>query len=413
MKTILRILTVTGLLISSVNYFSCNENTVGPVKNSVSGKIYSSTKATLSNLKVTIQNKTTTIASDGSFSLNDIVFPYDALITDASGRYKTLHRNLNVSAVDLIMSYIDRASLVTLEVNIPDSIFYKELAILLIFSDGKNVSNYKYVDRFTPPSLINLGLGYTAYPYTGKLYLLTYKLDNQSGIISYENFGVSEDIEIAPGGNLNYTFTSEQISFNPGELDVPVNINSTGSSNFAFCQYYIGFAKEKIYSGIFHSMQSYSGHFVVRIPSGLPVQCYNYLNAYSTSANGSGTDQFLMVPGTQNNFTVSDNPVLLTPPVDALVSDTTKFTFSGGGEEGIYNILFYDTGFITSVFQSSPIIEYKDVKDLVQNEGSSGQLFWHVSKFGKISSIDKFATEYFGSQQSFTTGSETRYFRFK
>ncbi len=414
MKGILRILTVTGLIISSGNYFSCsNENSVEPVKNNVSGKIYSSTKATLSNLQVTIQNKATTTASDGSFSLNEIVFPYDALITDASGHFKTLHRNLNVPGVDLMMSYIDRSSLTNLEITIPDSIFNNDLSILLIFSDGKNISNYKYTDRFTLPSVISMGLGYATFPYTGKLYLLTYKLDNQGRIISYENFGVSEEIEIAPGGNLNYSFTSEQISFNPGEIDVPVNINSTGNTNFVFCQYYIGFSKEKIYNGIFHSMQTFDDQFVVKIPDGLPLQCYNYLNSYSNNIIGTGIDQYLLEPGAQNIFTVTDNPAIMTPADGAVVTDTTKFTYTAGDGEGIYNIIFYENGFVTSVFQSSASFEYGDVKDLVQNKGSSGQLNWYVSKLGKITSVDNFTEEFFRSQKSFKTVSDVRNFRFK
>ncbi|MBK9332422.1 MAG: carboxypeptidase regulatory-like domain-containing protein [Ignavibacteria bacterium] len=412
MKALLRIFTVTGLMILSVNFFSCSDDLVSP-KNTVSGKIYSSTKAALSNLQVTIQNKTTTTASDGSYSLNDIVFPYDALITDASGQYKTLHRNLNVPNADLIMSYIDRSSLANLEITLPDSIFNTDLAIILIFSDGKNISNYKYVDRFTLPSVISMGLGYAELPYTGKLYLLTYKLDNQSRIISYENFGVSEDIVIAPGGNLNYTFTSGQISFNPGELDVPVNINLSGNTNFSFCQHYIGFSKEKIYNGQFISMQTFEDQIVVKIPDGLPVQSYNYLNCYSNQITGNSTEQFLLEPGGQNNFTVTDNPLLMTPPHEAVVTDTTKFTFTYGDGEGIYNLFFYETGYFTSVFQSSASLEYKDIKDLVQNTGSSGRIHWFVIKYGKITSIDNFTKEFFGSQEYFKTDSDVRIFNFK
>ncbi|MBK6772770.1 MAG: hypothetical protein IPG78_11745 [Ignavibacteria bacterium] len=76
----------------------------------------------------------------------------------------------------------------------------------------------------------------------------------------------------------------------------------------------------------------------------------------------------------------------MTPADGTVVTDTTKFTYTAGDGEGIYNIIF---------------------------KGSSGQLNWYVSKLGKITSVDNFTEEFFRSQKSFKTVSDVRNFRFK
>ncbi|MBK8552079.1 MAG: carboxypeptidase regulatory-like domain-containing protein [Ignavibacteria bacterium] len=403
MKILLRIPTLIVILCLSVINYSCeSDNPVAPVANTVNGKVYSVSKATLGNLSVTIQNKSTTTSSDGSFSLNNIVFPYDVVIADETGEFKTLYRSLNTSSPELIMSFIDRAKILPLEITIPDSIFYKQLSILIIFSDGKNINDYRYIKRQVVPSRIGFGLGSNTPEFSGKLYLLTFKHDNEGRILSYENFGVSDDIDIF---NMYYTFTAEQISFNPAELDVPVTINSTANTNFAFCKHYIGFSKEKIYNGVFETIQTFvPGQLSVRIPADLPVQSYNFLDSYSNSATGGGTEQYLLDPAGQNTFTVKDNPSLLTPVQNATVTDTTNFTTPGDGT-GIYNIVFYDSTSYTSVFQSQTSIKFSDVKSLIQLNGSSNQIGWYVSKLGEITSPDNFIDEYFRKQSSFKTGS--------
>ena len=215
------------IFISFIN-ISC-DGPIGPVSD-ITGKIYSQSHFPAQNLKVSSQGKSTFTKADGSYSLEGINFPYDLAVIDSAYRYNTyIYKGINVNFIEIPFSeYYSTQPSPILKVTIPEEILQPDIECKVIFSDGKYINVYK--NYYATDKYIYIDIPFSNEAINGKLYVLTYKYDSDYNILSYENYGVSPELNVQSGTLTDYSFTQEQLSFNPGEKVVDCRIESTNNS---------------------------------------------------------------------------------------------------------------------------------------------------------------------------------------
>lgn len=253
-------------------------------------------------------------------------------------------------------------------------------------------------------------------PVTGNIILLTYLKDSYGRVISYENYGVINNVTVSPG-SYNFAFDSADVSFNPGEATVSGSVTappgySIGSSSFilAFSDFYLPEDFGQLAFG-----QSSGNIFNFKIPTGIsePFRIYSDKIYYGIYGIGYSLERFPVYPSSQNNLDIKTIPGLISPLHEVKdITDDTPFSFSGGSGEGIYEINLYDVSKSINyrLVTSSTEFTLRNIDDTGFGPINNHDFSWSVRKNGYFTSMNDYAVNKINEGIWFMNQSNSRNF---
>jgi len=407
-----KILSAFTAISMSLICFSCDSGT-NPVS-SVTGKVYRYSDQPASNVKVTIQDKSTCTLIDGSFMIRDIVFPFDAIAFDSINKSVSIYKNMSTENVVIkLIEGISYMTNTTISVNFPEKIIQSKLNGKIIFTDGNKINVYREILQNSSQADLNLQLNEFT---TGKLLFLTYRKDSTGIISSYENYGESSDITVQPNGSYSYTFDSLSIALNPGEQDVNGSfiLPPEYTSNYSY--YYLTFTPNIIpvqYYFSYWFSNIGNNYFNFKIPTGIPRQFSIIAENYSSRNPGNSMESYVVNPGSSNNLEVKSFPVLVSPDdFKNNVSMSDQFFFQGGSGSGVYminihNDLHYGDYFIVTTENTFTL---ESLNDAGVGSLNNSHFSWSVHKLGPSSSMNDFVSNNYINGNYFNLYSGVRFF---
>ena len=400
-----------SIFIISLFDLSC-DNTISPVSD-VSGTIHNKFHFPLANIKVSSQGQTVLTAEDGRFNLSGISIPYDLTVSDSSFHSKTdLYKGLSASNVEFSFDkYPVNNSYATLNITIPNEIIRPDLICKVIYSD-KDITNI-YGNIISPEKNVTLQIPVFNNVIKGKIYVITYIRDANYRILSYENYGTSPEIELNNGDVINYLFTKDQLSLNPGEIDAECTLELIYPNVLSY--YYISFS-QKNFSVSNTGFSELTGNYLqFKIPTGIPDTYYNIVNSWNYNIANSG-GSVIINPNTSNYLKMNEPCEILTPATyKEIINNTTLFSFNTGEGSGIYEINLFNNVSNTTyrIFTSENNFTFDWLEESATEDFSGDNFTWFVTKRGPFSSINDFAVNYFNIQAPFKTNSKNGYFIFE
>ena len=400
------------LILFSINFFSCN-NAVDPVY-TVTGKVFDNNYSAEANVKVTAGDQSILTSGDGSFSLNNITFPFDITITNESNLTAILYKGLSKSNLSLKLNYNGTGyNFSTIYLTLPDNIVNKDTYGKLIFTDGNFINGYSNILPSEQQSIITI---YVNRSVTGKLILLTYRKLNDE-IVSYENYGEIPEVQINPGSDYHYQFDSLDLLLNPGEQKVTGTLNLPEELNSNFSGFYLSFSSKKISNeyGEFSVISSNQPGYL--IPTGLPSQfiamTVNKSSGYTGQGDGGYSyEEFITNPSEANEFNVKSFPLLISPD-DKLVNvnNNTQFSFSDRNGNGIYVIYLLNRSRDVNyeIVTTERNFTLESLESLGLGSINNNNFFWLVQKIGS-GSIDDYVTNFSDQPVYFILQSEGKTF---
>ena len=406
------ILSIALLICSGIVYNSC-DTSVDSTISSVSGKIYNYSVIPSSNLKVTVQNQTVYTSSNGSFAFDNVIYPYDLIVTDSSFRSTVyIYKGLSVKNITIPLNRSQSSTdLAFVNVHLPAGFFQSDLECKIIFTDGNYINKYVQVSDLNQDVYFDVPLNGNN-SVSGRLFVLTYKSDSENRILSYENFGQSPEIQLQSGSTFEYTFDSQSLSLNPGEQEIECTFNNI-SKNY-LSSFYISFSPKYTFNEtnfIFSELQGSSVNF--KIPTGIPAEFKTFVNNYSYNIPGDAAEDFNVIPNVLNEFTVKVPPDLVSPDNEIQnVNNNTQFSFNTGTGNGIYEIsLFNNVSFIEyKIITSNNNFTLEGLEELEFGNFNNNNFNWNVKKIGPANSMNDFITDFFNKQNHFFSQSTNRYF---
>lgn len=404
---------VLTLLIISISFQSCSDDPINPSGNTVTGKLVSPENIPVSNADMRIGDKSTLTASDGSFKFDNVSFPYDLSIK-TQNRYYFLYKNLSASNYKIPDYFLSPQSwyVGVIYAEIPSSILANGTKGKIIFTDTKEINEIQNIEIH---NTINVNLPEFNKDFTGKIYVLTYRTDSEGNILGYENYGESEPINIKTSASVFYSFTKDQLSLNPDEINVSGTITHPPGLTSEYGFYYLAFNTKRInyisdelrFSGI-------DDVFDFFVPGNLP-------SNFTIIVSNQATDGF---NGTFESFRVNKNshginletqipPSLISPPDNATdVNASTIFSVDNGSGDGIYRYWFSNNvkNIAVSIMTESKSITFSEVINLIEDDISNTKFYWSVAKIGPNLNINEYMTTYSDKQAYFGSGTGTRTF---
>lgn len=406
----LRVLSVILIFSFSLIYLSCD--IITETGSTVTGKVYSYEHIPVSNVRVTCGNQSVKTSEDGSFTINDLTYPYDLIVSDSLYGYATIFKGLSTGNVSLPLKNTGFISgqFINIHVKIPFRIFQPNTEGKIYFTDGNYMSSYSEISKYDTGAALEL---YTSEPVEGKLILLTYKKDNSGKIVSYENFGESKSLEFHPGVMNNYRFDSTDISLNPGEQTVTGSFQYPPGSYTSYANFYLNFSAKNSFSYA-RICEIGSNIFNFIIPTGLPSEYTAHIkNDSYGGTSGYSSEDFIVYPDIPNRPEVKQAPAIISPGNNiTIVNNNTEFSFTEGTGSGIY---------IVSLYNRNKNVMYRIVTSntsftLAQLEGmgfgriNNNAFYWDVVKTGPVSSINDYVTDFFNKGTNFSSGTATMEF---
>lgn len=362
----------------------------------VSGKIYSSNYSPAVNVKVSIGDAVTRTASDGSFKIDNINYPYTLTVLDSLNRRVSIFKKLSTDKVYLSMenNYGGPYS-AEIIIRVPDSLASSNKIGKLIFTDGENINIYSNMTYY-PETYMSVYLKDNN-TVTGKIILLTYKVNSSDKIISYENFGYINNVTISPGGSYNYSFDSASISLNPGETTVSGNVYFNQISSELGSSFTLSFSnKEYLNEKLNNDFPGASGtifNFLIPTNLPLPFNTFVYKSFYSGASGRSFAlyKVFPVIPNTVNPITAT---TLISPEDNANnVTISTPFSFYDEAGSGVYEIIIVDQSRYANyrIVTSSTDFTLQDIEQTGLGSIVNHDLFWAVQKNGVHGSMNEYA----------------------
>ncbi len=409
-KIITTIYIFSIISVLSIYFTSCNENNMINISD-VSGKVFYG-EHPAANVKVSIGVEETRTASDGSFQLKNINFPYNITLLDSAGGNVSVFKNLSTGILNLdLINFNTGYNFVSINFTLPNKLLNDDLHGKIIFTDGENVNGYANFNNHSETALyINLP-GYI--PVTGKIILLTYKINSSGNIVSYENFGVKENYLLNPEKINYFTFTPKEVATNPGEVTVSGSVINPPANDGASA-YVLSFSDKSIteISG-FNSFGGATGNsFQVTIPTGIsePFNTLIYKQYYTGSFS---SELFKVYPDSPNVHYVNVPAVLNTPENQATsVNNATLFSFSEGSGKGINEVIIkqYNTSIVYRILTTSASFTLGDIDQSGFGSIINNGFIWSVRKIGVHDSMNEFVTNRLDNAEWFYTFSSDREF---
>lgn len=407
------------VLLTGLFFGSCDFAT-DPSVNTISGKIFSYGRVPSENLKVTVQNSSAYTSSDGSFSLNGITFPYDLVVKDTLNRLVVVYRGISADNIELPLQWYGyNRNHAVINVQLPPEIFHPpDIKCKIIFTDGKFINRYTEVSEFVKNINFNIDFPYNnSNSATGKLIIITYRKDNQGNVLSYENYGESQDFQINNGGTFNYAFDNSALSLNPGEetIECSINVNNQQYSTL----FYLSFGKDDSgfdqYKNVFSYLRGTAFNF--KIPTGLPREFSARINNTNSDINfGWSYGNFKVYPDIMNELTVNTAPSQVTPEDGVKdVDNRVQFSFNSGTGNGVYIISLNNISrnYEYRIFTESNYFTLEGLEDLGFGRINNNIFSWQVNKTGPVNSMNDFAVDFFNKENHYILQSAHRIFSTK
>jgi hypothetical protein len=408
-KIILSILILSSF---SIYLISCDNNMVN--FSDVSGKIYNSNYSPAANVKVTIGDAVTHTSSDGSFRINNVGYPYNITILDSGHRKVSVFKKLSTDKVYLSFdnSYSGQ-EYADINVSVPDSIINStNKKGKLIFTDGANIQDHSNINF--PETSMRVFLNDNN-PVTGKIILLTYKVNSSGNITSYENFGYIDNVTISPGGSYDYSFDSASVSLNPGEENVSGTVFFSQISTEISSSFSISFSgNDYLNERMSNEFPGASGTlFNFLVPTNLPLYFNTFIYKSYYSTQGRSFALYKVLPGIQNTIEPKPAVDIISPVSNASnVSLTTPFSFNDETGNGVYEIIIVDQSRYANyrIVTTSTNFTLQDIEQSGLGSIVNHDLFWVVIKNGVYSSVNDYTNNIKINTNWYNTVTESRFF---
>lgn len=400
-----------AIIILPVCLFSSCDNVVDSPSGSVTGKLLSYNHSPIENLKVTIQEQSVMTSADGSFTLNNISYPYDVIITDSANRKASIFKDINVNNIELpLKEYGGAGYHADINVQIADSRLQIGKKWKVIFTDREFINGYTELSGINPSANIFLDMNKNIT--SGILIAISFIRDNNGNITSYENFGSYHVYNIQSGNTYNYTFDSLSTSLNPGEQNVSASLSVTPAPYST--EYFLSFGTKNKPVNYGYTFSYLSGIYInLKIPTGLPLPFTTVILNNTVSNSGNSYQEFTVNPNIFNVLTINTPPVPISPADGAEnVNNQTPFSFNSGTGNGIYEIELINNSRFSryKIITSQQDFTLEGLDKLGFGNINNNIFDWNVSKTGPANSMDDFVTNYFNQQNHFS--SESTYRRF-
>ena len=286
---------------------------------------------------------------NGDFTMNDVIVPYDVIITDrvSSGSGKIYRYFFRELSTEKLIFYLPRGGvnqhrICTIHFDYPviDSIFDQ---VRIFFTDGDLVDNSSAAEYH----ILSVHLVDTK-PVTGKLILLYYS--RESGRTKFNKYAVKDNIKVESGCEYNITFSKDDLRPIPGISNVSGTITTPPGYTFAFLnKFYFKCAKRKLPNDANNAQGAYEefsdNAFNFIIPTGLPFDFYPVISTWgATSPETTFRDFVLPVAGSGVELIINNFPVLLSPSNNSIdIDSNTIFSFSSSINNGIYHVIIEDS----------------------------------------------------------------------
>lgn len=314
-------------LFTALLFNSCkSDNSVAPLqKITVTGTVKTHLNSYVSNVSVIIGDKTAITNAEGKFVISDITAPYDVYLFDTINNKNSLQKtgivfkNLSIENPQLIFAANTQSNSGTINVIFKDGIASNKKAAMF-FTNGSDInahgiSNFNdsiaYIPVFLPDTK----------SVKGRLIAMLYSIDQNQQIVSYDNFGFKDDVQISANNYPNESFRADEMTYNPPEANVSGSIAGVpANSSLSPFYFYLSFSgKAPVAYATFLTMSNFTGQtFDVKVPAQLPINYYPVIGAFVL--NGSqyniGKSNFILPVTNQTGlqYNLISGASLLSPP---------------------------------------------------------------------------------------------------
>ncbi len=315
-------------MLSAVILFSCQSDysTAPDKKITVTGTVKTFLQFNVPNITVKIGDKSAITNSEGKFVISDVTTPYDIYFSDSSVSGSTINRNgfiyKNLAIGNPLLIYGSNSNTLTGNINV-------------IFSNGI-AANKKAATFFSNYSDINAhGMNLPSQdsisemsvflhenkPVKGRLIALIYTVNSSQEIVSYDNFGFKDEIEISPGGNNNIIFTPDELTYNPQEAEISGSISGNLPPNayLELTHFYLSFSGISPVTFLNRMALCFfeNSSFSVKVPANLPILYYTLIGTRIVDGtNFLGSGNFLVPNYNQTGLQLNllQQAELISPP---------------------------------------------------------------------------------------------------
>ena len=415
-----RILSASLIILLSFSFSlflnGCDQNAVDPGVTGIriTGTVGDPSGNPLPGLSVIIGSSNTVTASDGTFSIDGVVTPYDLKLFQNSTGTGLVYRDLTaqtpyISAIGITAS-VNSADLT---ISIPSLTSIQKA--LVFFTDGEYMESKGEIPF--PSNSVTLSPKWSGTSsITGKVIVLVYSKVGTE-VLSYNNYGEKAGVSLSNGSTSNVTFTSADIATDPGETNVSGTVTAPSGYSSVNSTIEITFRMSGPNFNGGGSLQFTSGtSFNYLVPAAVASNFRLFVNA---TANGSVTGQYtsrssqVAVGSTGNNLILDDAPVLNLPIGASTNIDTnTSFSFVPGAGIGVNLMYFSSPSSKFYVFTNYSAGTIPNFSASGLGIGSSVNYQWLVEKLSGIPNTNQMVSTSFSRNTQFAgvADSETRTF---
>lgn len=380
-----------------------NENRI-----TVTGMITNQVNQATPNVKVKIGSDSVFSSAEGAFTFTNVTTPYTIQVFDENENTSKYYYGLTSEQITIPgIGIIDESVQCEITVTYPPEILLPGVTGKIMFTDGNYVNAYTEFSQGLP---LIIWLQNNS-PVTGKLILLTYRKESGK-IVSYENFGLSNPIQVVRGGKYNYGFSLNEVSLNPGEESVSGTVNVQPGYDTGDQMFYITFSDKRTPNFTFPiRFETITGNnFDIKLPVNIPLQYSAIFFSYTYEGSAYSSELFKL-PGISGGVVIDtkEPPELLTPANNETgVTEQTKISFTSGSGDGIYHIRFHDmnSNKVYTAYSGSNSFYIYELKGIFP-EGlpANTEFKWWVEKIGTNSSVNDYLTTYNSRPENFRTNS--------
>jgi hypothetical protein len=332
------VLVVASLFLIVILFNSCDDSGVYlSSATNVSGKIRGLLNLPLDNVKITINNKSVITSADGKFSFDIVTLPCDIYVKDSARKYEIIYKSVNTSSLTLNLPVMNNQGLVDYSLGVHYPALPTNTKGRMFFMDAENdiccAQDLTVTNIFiqAPPNLV----------LKGKVFLITYTVDNNLLVNEYKYFATKSDVTINPGFVTDITFT--QADLLPVTADsVSIVLNPPPGNPPTYSAFILNFFNRRFsyYIQFFALATNTTNELLLYIPKNLPVEFTPSLFMLSNGESGN-SQQISIIPKTGINIpiNISSPPTILAPADYAVNVDlNTVFSFQ---KQPISNVAIY------------------------------------------------------------------------
>ena len=373
----------------------CIDSPVNIGMNSISGKVVDANGFPCPNFKIYVNYLSTTKTDNfGNFSLNDINFPYeltvyndDGLLYIFSGIRKT-H-----TEISLLSYFYNRDYQYNLKINFPLLKENKLAFVRFVSNENTSLSNYPISNEGDSVSFQEIYFSSTD-PVLGKLIYLETDIENYD-ILDFEKFAI-KDVELFYQIENEFNFTNEEISFDPDEINLGVNVFVPNGMYAYDPEIYLSFYNNKN-SDIQLTRWDYEVKSIPLLPLSIDYKIKIQNGAYGL--NYEKSLRWIYINPGENAAIIHNIPPrpLLPLNFSVNISDTSFFKIDDNSETGIYEYFFNDINSNSKIYlyTDKKIFRMIDIPSNFRLLENNRAYKWNVRKLTGYNSVDEFLSKPF------------------